>query len=332
MAKTKKRDRARIEAEAKRDRDRAERESKRMLAQEEGEQTLAAIMEEQASLRKQNKKRAKKVMAARATAVEAEESEEDDAAASDEEYDSDVEALRRIRAVQAVGEAGELDGGDAEENGEADGSEDEEAIEEDLDTLMLERLDDFQLKLPFSETMAVVADQPLELENAHDDLTREVEFYKQALNAVKAGRKMLDRAKILHYRPADYFAEMIKSDAHMARIKQNLLFEKKKMEAFEQRKKQQEYKKFAKKVQAEKIREKASHKAKAKDLALEFRSKNKEIMGEKGKPKPNPRRAAKNQKYGVGKSSASRRNTAESVGSMFKRDTPNKKARRGGRR
>lgn len=40
-------------------------------------------------------------------------------------------------------------------------------------------------------------------------------------------------------RPDDYFAEMLKSDKHMAKVKDKLIVEKQRMQAFEQRKKAQ---------------------------------------------------------------------------------------------
>jgi len=59
----------------------------------------------------------------------------------------------------------------------------------------------------------------------------------------------LDKAGVLHVRPTDYMATMIKSDEHMARIKQRLLLEERKMSAVEQRISSQRFKKRAKEVQ-----------------------------------------------------------------------------------
>lgn len=127
---------------------------------------------------------------------------------------------------------------------------------------MEQRTTDLELGLPFVETFVVSTD-PVGEVNPEDDLKREVLFYRQALDAVKAGREKMEEAGVNHQRPEDFFAEMVKSDQHMARIKQRLLFEKQKMDAFEQRKKQQDYKKFAKQLQSEKLKEKSVKKKQA---------------------------------------------------------------------
>ena len=44
--------------------------------------------------------------------------------------------------------------------------------------------------------------------------------YGQALAAVAASRSELDRLGIPHRRPDDYFAEMMKSDQHMQKVRQ----------------------------------------------------------------------------------------------------------------
>ena len=57
-----------------------------------------------------------------------------------------------------------------------------------------------------------------------------------------------------YLRPDDYFAEMVKSDDHMRRIKESLLFEQRKMAAVEQRKKNREQQRFGKQLKAAKIK------------------------------------------------------------------------------
>ena len=43
-------------------------------------------------------------------------------------------------------------------------------------------------------------------------------FYNHALQAVSVGRHQLDMLGVPHRRPSDYFAENVKSDAHMNRV------------------------------------------------------------------------------------------------------------------
>jgi len=57
--------------------------------------------------------------------------------------------------------------------------------------------------------------------DVNDDLNRELAFYKQALAAVKEGRKRLLAEGLPFSRPADYFAEMIKDDEHMEKVSAN---------------------------------------------------------------------------------------------------------------
>lgn len=84
--------------------------------------------------------------------------------------------------------------------------------------------------------------------------------YNQALAAVKAARTEWERVGHSHYRPDDYFAEMLKTDGHMAKVKTRLLSEQKRMEAFEERRRAQSARKFSKAVQAEKTKSKAADK------------------------------------------------------------------------
>lgn len=57
------------------------------------------------------------------------------------------------------------------------------------------------------------------------------------------------------YRPDDFFAEMIKSDAQMAKIRQALLDESASIKASQEARKLRDAKKFGKRVQVEKKKE-----------------------------------------------------------------------------
>ncbi|KAI9008811.1 eukaryotic rRNA processing protein EBP2-domain-containing protein [Phycomyces nitens] len=69
--------------------------------------------------------------------------------------------------------------------------------------------------LPFSETLVVTSEEPLDLYDVHDDLARENAFYNQALAAVKVGMKEYEKAGLTFLCPATFHAPMLKSDAHM---------------------------------------------------------------------------------------------------------------------
>ena len=98
-----------------------------------------------------------------------------------------------------------------------------------------------------------------------DDLNREVAFYNQALEAAVQGRDRIKKEGGVFERPGDYFAEMIKTDDHMAKIRQKLLDENASIQASEKAKAQRELKKFGKKVQTEKRLEREKSKADALD-------------------------------------------------------------------
>lgn len=115
-------------------------------------------------------------------------------------------------------------------------------------------------KLAFSEYQSVVTDEPVEIPDIEDDLNRELAFYKQCLSAVKDARGKLKKEGAGFSRPADYFAEMVKSDEHMGKIKQKLIDEAAGKKASAEARKQRDLKKFGKQVQVAKMQERAKEK------------------------------------------------------------------------
>lgn len=81
---------------------------------------------------------------------------------------------------------------------------------------------------------------------------------------VKKGMEILVQAKVPISRPDDFFAEMLKSDDHMAKVKSRLLQQQVKIQNFEERKQRVENKKFHKAIKAYKQTEK--HKEKSDNL------------------------------------------------------------------
>ncbi|CBQ69763.1 related to EBP2-required for pre-rRNA processing and ribosomal subunit assembly [Sporisorium reilianum SRZ2] len=117
-------------------------------------------------------------------------------------------------------------------------------------------------KLPWIETMRITYPTSLstEVTDVENDLERELAFYKQALHAAVEGKKLVQASGTPFTRPSDYFAEMVKTDEHMERIRQKLLDETAAIKASEAAKKQRELKKFGKKVQVEKLQERIRNK------------------------------------------------------------------------
>ncbi|KAK6146972.1 hypothetical protein DH2020_017884 [Rehmannia glutinosa] len=102
-------------------------------------------------------------------------------------------------------------------------------------------------------------DQEQEVD-VNDDLTRELAFYTQALEGARQAFLKFQSMGIPFLRPSDYYAEMVKSDTHMEKVKGRLLAEKRRTEEAEERRKARENKKLAKEIQVQKQRERAKQK------------------------------------------------------------------------
>jgi rRNA-processing protein EBP2 len=79
--------------------------------------------------------------------------------------------------------------------------------------------------------------------------------YKQALHSAQAAKALATKHNLPFTRPSDYFAENVKSDSHMERIRVRLLNEKTGIAQSEQKRREREGKKFGKQVQLEKQKE-----------------------------------------------------------------------------
>ena len=93
------------------------------------------------------------------------------------------------------------------------------------------------------------------ISDVNDDLTRELAFYKQSIEAANAARTRLKVEGVLFSRPTDYFAEMVKSDEHMRKIKSKMVEEAADKKAAADARKQRDLKKFGKQVQVAKLQE-----------------------------------------------------------------------------
>lgn len=115
-------------------------------------------------------------------------------------------------------------------------------------------------RLEFSEHQSVTTNEPVEIPDVEDDLNRELAFYKQSLGAVKDARQQLKKEGVPFSRPVDYFAEMVKSDEHMGKIKAKLTDEAAGKKAAAEARRQRDLKKFGKQVQVAKMQERAKEK------------------------------------------------------------------------
>lgn len=109
--------------------------------------------------------------------------------------------------------------------------------------------------LPFSTTQSVTSTNPVQIADVEDDLNRELAFYKQSLDAVKEARGLLKKEGVPFSRPADYFAEMVKSEEQMGKVRQKMVDEAARKRASADARKQRDLKKFGKAVQVAKLQE-----------------------------------------------------------------------------
>ena len=72
--------------------------------------------------------------------------------------------------------------------------------------------------------------------------------FQQAQSSVMVGLRKLEELGFPYLRPDDYFAEMIKTDDHMKKVRQSLLSRQKILEQKEKARKLRELKKYGKKV------------------------------------------------------------------------------------
>ncbi len=108
-------------------------------------------------------------------------------------------------------------------------------------------------KLPFRESLSVAMpmEGPLAAELAVDDLARERKFAELATAAVHIGLGRLRAEKVKFRRPDDYFAQMIKSDEHMTRVKTRMLGAKESIQNAQRQRHDRELVKNKKKVRQE---------------------------------------------------------------------------------
>lgn len=193
-------------------------------------------------------------------------------------------------------------------------------------------------KHSFVEHQSIVSAENTDagIKDIYDDTERELAFYKQGLDAVKQGRSTLLKLKVPFSRPLDYFAEMVKSDEHMDKLKNKLLKEAADKKASEEAKKQRKLKKFGKQVQHETLQKRAKEKRdtlekikslKKKRGAHELEDDNEfQIALEEAtaddrpakRNKPNGKRMAKDAKYGFGgKKRGARKNDADSSADIY---------------
>ncbi|KAF4617620.1 hypothetical protein D9613_006214 [Agrocybe pediades] len=215
------------------------------------------------------------------------EGEEEDGAEDEEEDEEDEEEEDEEEEDE------EEDEEDEEEQGEEDDEEIplDEAEDVDEDVVPRQKLEidngvamdqireSIQLdpSLPWTETLVLSYPHKIEVD-VNDDLKREVAFYQQALHSANEARALAQKLNFPFTRPSDYFAEMVKSDAHMERIRQRLLDEEAGIKKSEDKRKEREGKKFGKQVQVEKLKERERSKKEMEERLKGLKRKRKDIL------------------------------------------------------
>ncbi|KAK3351295.1 eukaryotic rRNA processing protein EBP2-domain-containing protein [Neurospora tetraspora] len=201
---------------------------------------------------------------------------------SDSEFERDLNEKQSAAGIQAnkYQKAAEESSDEEEDEDEidideldVDGEEGEEvkAISKARQTInnkqgLLMALKRFALdttdKVPFAFHQSIVAKKVTEesIPSIDDDLARELAFMNQALEAARVGRALLRKEGVPFTRPTDYFAETLRSDETMEKVKAKLIEEATAKKASAEARKQRDLKKFGKQVQVAKQQERAKQK------------------------------------------------------------------------
>ncbi|XP_063988809.1 probable rRNA-processing protein EBP2 homolog [Diachasmimorpha longicaudata] len=182
-----------------------------------------------------------------------------------------------------------------------------------------------------------------------NDFKRETMFHRQAQAAVVDGLARVKKMGIPTIRPEDYFAEMVKTDEHMHKIRENLARKQQATQRSEKVRQLRQQRKVGKQMQIEATLKKHAEKRKMLDEVKKYRKgvrkdldflDDKKKPGNRGKgdrPGPKGRRAVekarmKNSKFGFGgKKRGSKMNTKESAADVSDWKKPSKFPTKGGK-
>ncbi|RMZ89308.1 hypothetical protein DV736_g3480, partial [Chaetothyriales sp. CBS 134916] len=135
----------------------------------------------------------------------------------------------------------------------------------------------FHLHNSLISTLPPAADS---IPDAMDDLKREAEFYNIARQATLDARAKLKAEGIPFTRPSDYFAEMVKTEGHMDKVKDKVRREGAERKGREEARRQRDARKFGKQVQRVKEEERARAKRDTLDKIKDLKRKRKGNLGE----------------------------------------------------
>lgn len=202
--------------------------------------------------------------------------------------------------------------------------------------LLLQKLQDIEYKVPenlkrvpWVDTLAIDGQKELPKDvKPKDGVKLESVFLNFASEAVKEAYRRLRVMKIPCNRPTDFYAEMLRTDAQMFKVRARASEEQRRINIVEERKRNQAQKKFAKKARVNKLQAKADEKRQTLEDIHSWRKQAKrdsknaderdldDILdkqaskrpreeedaqgGKKKKQEPSRKKQAKDQRYGFG--------------------------------
>lgn len=159
-----------------------------------------------------------------------------------------------------------------EDEGHANDSDDDGAASDSSEKHKVDV--DFAEPKVWVERMTLSATKPLPHDlNPNDDPKREEVFANHIMLSVTRGLAMLEKSNVKWRRPADYYAEMYKTDMHMDKIRASMDRAKKEVQERAHRRNMREQKKFGKEVQADVLRQRAAAKNTALAKVADWRKK-----------------------------------------------------------
>jgi len=137
-----------------------------------------------------------------------------------------------------------------------------------LAPLLIQKAEDISYKVPegakrvpWVDTLIIEGRQPLPKGlKAKDGTKLESAFSSQALDSVKEAFRRLKAMRVPFNRPGDFYAEMLRTDSQMYRVRARAAEETRRMKIVEERKKAQAAKKFQKKSKSKKQEARAAEK------------------------------------------------------------------------
>ncbi|OAQ96303.1 hypothetical protein LLEC1_00153 [Akanthomyces lecanii] len=221
--------------------------------------------------------------------------------------ESSIELEKRLPQRPRPAESKKTSSADDDDNADDDDDEDipisdlEDLNEEDREDLiphtrltinntsaLLASLDRIAIptgnNVPFATHQIIVSSATTanSISDVSDDLQRELAFYTQCLEAARQGRGKLLAEGVPFSRPKDYFAEMVKEDAHMEKVKAKLVEEASAKKASAEARKQRDLKKFGKQVQVAKLQERQKAKRETLEKIKTLKRKRQESSGDTG--------------------------------------------------